>query len=319
MAGLGAAALTAGIPALFSTIGSLFGNSAAQNQEQTADAASAADTAQQSALDSQLMSQYDQLMSNYDQYDEGLLSPISTTAGQVLNESEPAQLSGFANAEDYLSNPNATLSGISGTGGYTLQQLYDESQQGLDPAYSSYLQSNLQNEGLQAINQVASEDLPNPTGAAGDIAMNSLNASASLDAQLAAQNQQVKNTALGALQTTAGGIDEQTLNNLLQGYSLATQPMTSAEGVVSAGQGALGQGTSGTTGIVNQYANAAGTAANNAQTAAASTTNPFSSLATMFAQNPNLLNFNTAGVPTPAPTPSPVPGASQTMTPFQVA
>lgn len=283
--------------ALFSTAGSLFGNASAKNAANQATAASTADTAEQSALDSQLMSQYDQLMQNYDQYYQPLLDPLSTTLGQDYNESEPAQLTNFADAESYLSNPNATLSGLSGTGGYTLQQLYDESQQGLDPAYSNYLQSNLQNEGLQQINELSGLDVPNPTGAAGDIAMKSLDASANLDAQLASQNQQIKNQALAAMQTTAGGIDQQTMDNLLQGYQLAAGQNTGLESFIQQGQSGLTTGAQGTTGIAGQYAGAAGTAANNATTANASMTNPFSSLASMFAQNPTMFSAAKPAVP----------------------
>lgn len=293
---------TALAPSILSGVESIFGNNSAKASANQATAASTADTAEQSALDSQLMSQYDTLMSNYDSYDQPLLDPTATTLGQVYNESEPAQLSGFANAEDYLSNPNATLSGASGTGGYTMEQLYNESQQGLDPAYSSYLENNLQDQGLQQINQIAQLGLPNPTGAAGDVAMTSLGAEANLDAQLAAQNQQVKNTALGALQTTAGGIDQQTLSNLLQGYQLAAGQNTANETFIGEGQQALTAGTAGTTGIAGQYANAATTAAGNAATANASVTNPFSSLTSLLAQNPNLFSTK-ASVPTlPQPT-----------------
>jgi hypothetical protein len=243
-----------------------------------------------------------------------LMSPGTADAGAGTNALGMNQA-----VQSYLSNPGGTLSGINGVGGQSLGFYENEAQNGLNPQYAQNALSQSAAGDQSSINNIVNQLGPdaNPNALIQNAQNQYLSQRTNLAGQFAGDSQQLANQAQGAAQSTAAGIDSQTMQMLQaaaqSGNSQAQQYLTNLTGAANLGssltsgvQGAVEGQQSYIPGVAqqllntgSQYGQAASQAAGMAQQdstnasniqANGAANNPFTGLASFFASNPNLFS-----------------------------
>lgn len=263
-------------------VGSLIGNNQASHSAQQATNAAQQDATAQTGLDQQALNMYQQLAQQYQQQYSPLVGPLSQSYGPLAHNAGNAANTGFSQYENFLQNPQYTLGGLGGIGGDSLAFYLQQAAQGIDPKTIAAAQQGVANTGQQQINSMENafgSGFANPTGAAGDIAGQALEASAGLGANIAGQQQSFQNQAQGQAQTLAGGIDANTMNMLMQAYNTPMGALGGISDFISQGRQYLPGAAQGITGIAGQYGAAGTQAGQNAYNASQSMTNPFTGLA----------------------------------------
>ena len=307
-------------------------NSNAQNHA-TAAAQSAADQAtagQNELIQKGMLPIYQSMLSDYQQNYQPLESGAAYQYGQsenalnsvptaqnlsaLLHElGSPSELDAASglpmqaltqNILSYFNNPGNTLSGINGQGGKALDFYNQEAQQGLDPQYINNAVRTQQNQFQTNLNSVRNSlggSVPNLAGTLGDMNYQNDNAMLGLLSSLGAQNQTFKNEAEGAALQTAGGIDSQMQNMLINALNIgdnaqstqlgrqqagvtgAQDTLTNLLNYITSGKSTLPGVASGFGGIADTYGQRAAGAANQLAGLSANKSNPFLNFANQFA------------------------------------